>query len=158
MKWTAMTILAFGALTATNAPNQDPIKEVNPVPFKFMPPEGHVMLCKAKAVGVQIDSCKAEAGHPDRFEWVVKAPDAELFDEGGQRIGRRLAGPTREVLEDGSKVVGTLIQTAHAPKGGDIPWLLLKGKADAGKGRFGKVAYIQRVENRGGRRPLGRTR
>jgi hypothetical protein len=32
--------------------------------------------------------CKAKTDDPDRLEWVLKAPDADVFDERGQRIGR----------------------------------------------------------------------
>jgi hypothetical protein len=121
-----------------------------------MPPEGHVVLFKARAEGAQIYVCKAREGDPEALEWVLKAPDADLFDERGRRIGRHFAGPTWEALEDGSKVIGTLIEKSPAPKGGDIPWLLLKRKAGAGEGRFSKVTYIQRVDTEGGIAPPGR--
>jgi Protein of unknown function (DUF3455) len=155
MKWLAMMILAIGSLIAAIAPLQDAGKEVNPVPVKLMPPEGQVMLFKAKGVGAQIYVCKAKADDPDRSEWVLKAPDAVLFDERGRRIGRHFAGPTWEAFDDGSKVIGELIEKTPAPKGSDIPWLLLKGKADGGKRRFSKVTYIQRVETEGGIAPSG---
>jgi len=142
-------------LIATNAPDHDTVKELNPIPVELMPPEGHVMLFKAKAVGAQIYVCKAKSDDPDRFEWVLKAPDADLFDEGGRRIGRHFAGPTWESSEDGSEVIGTPIEQTPAPKGGDIPWVLLKAKAGVGKGRFSKVTYIQRVDTEGGIVPPG---
>jgi hypothetical protein len=56
-----MTILAFGSLIATNAPPHDTVKGVNTVPAKLMPPEGHVILFRAKAEGAQIYVCKAKA-------------------------------------------------------------------------------------------------
>jgi hypothetical protein len=150
-----MAVLAFGSLIVTNAPEHDTIKMVNAIPVKLMPPGGHVMLLKAKAVGAQIYVCKAKADDPDRFEWVLKAPDADLFDEGGRRIGRHFAGPTWEALDDGSRVVGTLIETIPAPKGGDIPGLLLRRRAGVGKGWSSKVTYIQRVDTEGGIAPPG---
>jgi hypothetical protein len=52
-------------------------------------------------------------------------------------------------------VIGTLIEKSPAPKAGDIPWLLLKGKTGAGKGRFSNVTYIQRVDTEGGIAPSG---
>ena len=155
MKWLAMMILAVGSLIAADAPLQDAGKEANPVPVKLMPPEGAVMLFKAKAVGAQIYVCKAKADDPDRSEWVLKAPDAVLFDEKSRRIGRHFAGPTWEALDDGSKVIGELIQKTPAPNGSDIPWLLLKGKAGGSEGRFSKVTYIQRVDTEGGLAPSG---
>jgi hypothetical protein len=153
MNWTTMTILAFGSLIATNAFHQDTTKKINPIPVKLMPPEGHVMLFKAKAEGAQIYVCKAKADDPDRLEWVLEAPDADLFDERGQRIGRHFAGPTWEALDDGSQVIGTPIEKTSAPNDGDIPWLLLKRKSVAGKGRFSRVTYIQRVDTEGGIAP-----
>jgi hypothetical protein len=94
MKWTAMTILGFGSLIAADPPRHDTVKEIDRIPVKLMPPVGHVMLFKAKAVGVHIYVCKAKPDDPNRFEWVLKAPEADLFDEGGRKIGRHFAGPT----------------------------------------------------------------
>jgi hypothetical protein len=153
MKWTAMTILGFGSLIATDGPRHDTVKEVSRVFVESMPPEGHVVLFKARAVGTQIYVCKAQADDPDRFEWSLKAPEADLFDEGGRKIGRHFAGPTWEAVEDGSSVIGTLIEKTRAPKSGDIPWLLLKGKPGGGHGRFSKVTYIRRVDTEGGIAP-----
>jgi hypothetical protein len=155
MRWTALTNLALGSLAPPSGPPQDTNKEVSSVPLKLMAPEGHVILFKSKAVGVQIDVCKAESDDPGRFEWVLKAPDAELFDEGGRSIDSHFAGPTWEALEDGSTVIGTLVQKSPAPQADDIPWLLLKRKAGAGTGRFSKVTYIQRVDTEGGIAPSG---
>jgi hypothetical protein len=155
MRWAAVTSLAFGSLIAPNALPRGTAKEIKPVPVTLMPPEGHVILFRVKAAGVQIYQCKARADDPDRVEWVLKAPDADLFDEGGRRIGRHCAGPTWEAFEDGSKAIGTLIEKAPAPNVGDIPWLLLQRKAGSGKGRFSKVTYIQRVDTEGGDAPIG---
>src|SRR5262249_7781667 len=79
MRCAAMAVLAFGSLIVTNAPEHDTIKMVNPIPVKLMPPGGHVLLLKAKAVGAQIYVCKAKADDPDGFEWVLKPPDADLL-------------------------------------------------------------------------------
>jgi hypothetical protein len=155
MKWTALTILAFGSVIATNALRQETTREINDVPVKLMPPEGQVMLFKVKAEGAQIYVCKPKADDPDQLEWVLKAPDAYLFDERGRRIGRHFAGPTWEALEDGSKVIGTQIEKTSAPKDGDIPWLLLKRKSCSDKGRLSRVTYIQRVDTKGASPPQG---
>ena len=145
-----MMILVVGSLIAASAAQQDAGKEANPVPVKLMPPEGQVMLFKARAVGAQIYVCKAKADDPDRSEWVLKATDADLFDQRGRRIGRHFAGPTWEAFDDGSRVIGEPIEKTHAPQGNDLPWLLLKGKAGGNKGRFSNVTYIQRVDTEGG--------
>ena len=42
----------------------------------------------------------------------------------------------------------------HSERKADtIPWLLLKANANEGKGVFGKVTYIQRVDTTGGNAP-----
>jgi hypothetical protein len=155
MKSTAMTSLALGSLIATSALHRGTAREVDDVPPRLMPPGGHVVLFKVKAVGEQLYQCKAMADDPGRLEWVLKAPDADLFDEGGRRIGRHFAGPTWEALGDGSSVIGTPIEKCPAPSVGAIPWLLLRRKAGAGEGRFSKVTYIHRVDTEGGIAPPG---
>ena len=91
MKWTAVTILAFGSLIATNALHQDTTKEINPVPVKLMPPEGHVVLFKAMAEGAQIYVCKAKEDDPDRIEWVLKrrTPTCSTSEAGDRQALRR---------------------------------------------------------------------
>jgi hypothetical protein len=153
MKWAATAVLAFGSLTAANAVPQGRAEEASRVPATLMPPEGHVVLFKVTAVGTQVYRCEAGADDPGWLEWVLKGPDADLFDEGGRKVGRHFAGPTWEAAEDGSTVVGTPIAKLPAPKAGDIPWLLLKRKAGAGEGRFGRVDYIQRLDTEGGTAP-----
>jgi hypothetical protein len=122
------------------------------IPEKLLPPKGQVALLELKAKGVQIYECKAKPGQAGEFEWVFKAPEAELFDSDGKKVGRHYAGPTWEA-KDGSKVVGKLVEKAAAPKEDDIPWLLLKATANEGKGVFSKVEYIQRRNTRGGNAP-----
>ncbi len=64
-----------------------------------------VLVLEAMAAGVQMYECKGSGDSPSKFQWVVKAPEAELYDASGSRIARHYAGPTWEGL-DGSKVVG----------------------------------------------------
>src|SRR5574342_445076 len=73
------------------------------VPEALKAPATQVLLLETQAVGVQIYECKASKEDPTRFEWVFKAPEAELFDSAGKKIGKHYAGPTWE-LNDGSKV------------------------------------------------------
>jgi hypothetical protein len=72
---------------------------------------------------------------PAQFEWVFKAPEADLTGDKGERIGRHYGGPTWEA-NDGSKVVGEVLQRADAPRAGAVPWLLLKAKSNQGAGTF----------------------
>lgn len=103
----------------------------------------------AHASGYQIYACMA-GSEPSRFDWTLKAPEAELVDDDGHRIGRHYAGPTWEA-EDGSKVVGAVEARVDAPTADAVPWLLLAAKSNSGSGVFAHVAHIQRIDTRGGR-------
>src|ERR1700735_2234717 len=46
--------------------------------------------------GVQIYMCTAVPGVASKFEWVLKGPEADLFDADGRKVGRHFAGPTWE--------------------------------------------------------------
>src|SRR5258707_3497694 len=113
-------------------------------------PAGQTVLLKALGKGVQIYECKATAADPGKFDWTCKAPEADLTNKHGKKIGKHYAGPTWEA-NDGSKVIGE--KKAEAPKPGAVPWLLLQAKTNEGTGRFARVTYIQRVDTEGGVAP-----
>jgi hypothetical protein len=123
------------------------------VPDILKAPKGQVILLKAHGRGVQIYTCKARANDPNSFAWSFNAPEADLIDERGNKIGRHYAGPTWEA-GDGSRVTGEVQQKADAPKAGAIPWLLLKAKSHEGAGTLGRVLSIQRVNTEGGVAPV----
>ena len=120
------------------------------VPENLRVPDGQPFLLRAMARGAQIYTCKPKAAEPAEFEWVLKAPDAELFDQSGAKIGRHYAGPTWESA-DGSRVVGEVMQ--RSPAQGAVPWLLLRAKSNEGAGALASVKYIQRVDTIGGVAP-----
>ncbi|HEY4159698.1 MAG TPA: DUF3455 domain-containing protein [Polyangiaceae bacterium] len=122
------------------------------VPPSIQVAPGLTVLSKAAARGAQIYTCRANATDPKIFEWTLKAPDAELFDDQGQKLGRHYAGPTWEAL-DGSKVVASLKAKADAPDASAVPWLLLETKSNEGSGVFSKVKSVQRVDTVGGKAP-----
>jgi Protein of unknown function (DUF3455) len=107
---------------------------------------------ETKATGVQIYECSAAKDAPGRFEWTFRAPEADLFDAAGKRIGKHYAGPTWE-SNDGSKVVGEVKARNDAPDAKAIPWLLLGAKSSSGSGVFGRTSSIQRVSTVGGIAP-----
>ena len=117
------------------------------VPEELKAPASEEVVLKAHAKGVQIYSCLALAG--GKFNWELKAPKAELFDEQGNLIGEHFAGPTWK-LKDGSEVKGKAAAKHDAPKSGAIPWLLLNVTAHKGNGALEKVTTIQRVNTEGG--------
>ncbi len=140
--------LAIALMIAACASTQRP--QPAAIPENLRVPDGQTLLLRAAARGAQIYTCKVSTAEPAAFEWVLKAPDAELFDQSGARIGRHYAGPTWESA-DGSRVVGEVMQRSAVQ--GAIPWLLLRAKSNEGAGAFAGVKYIQRVDTVGGVAP-----
>lgn len=124
------------------------------VPEVLKVPATQVLSLETQAVGVQIYECKVSKDDPTRFEWVFKAPEAELFDSAGKKIGRHYAGPTWE-SNDGSKVVGEVRARDNGPDPNAISWLLLSAKSTSGSGVFSKAQSIQRLHTDGGKAPAG---
>ena len=127
--------------------------ETNPlVPESIKVGADQVLSLVTPAVGVQIYECGAGKADPAKFEWVFKAPEADLFDASGRKIGKHYAGPTWE-LNDGSKVVGEARGRDDGPTATAIPWLLLSAKSTSGNGVFGRTQAIQRLYTVGGKAP-----
>ena len=122
------------------------------IPDNLKVPATQTLSLGVRAVGVQIYDCKPSRNDPARFEWVFRAPEADLFDEAGNRIGKHYAGPTWE-SNDGSKVVGEVRAKDDGPDANAIPWLLLSAKATSGDGILGHTASVQRVFTVGGKAP-----
>ena len=102
------------------------------------------------ADGVQIYVCgKTDGG---TWTWTFKAPEANLFDAAGSKVGRHYAGPTWEGF-DGGKVVGNVKASAEAPVADAIAWLRLDIKAREGTGAFTQAAGVLRVSTAGGKAP-----
>ena len=121
------------------------------LPENLKVPDGNTFLLRAAARGAQIYTCKPKAGaSPAAFAWALKAPEAELFDQSGVKIGHHYGGPTWE-SNDGSRVVGEMIQAS--PAQGAVAWLLLRAKSHEGAGALANVTYIQRVDTSGGVAP-----
>ena len=119
-------------------------------------PPGHKLLFQFSATGVQI--YKAVQGEGGKLEWALEAPLADLFDAQGGKAGWHYEGPSWEAA-DGSKVVRDKaegVKSAPAPRSEDIPWLLVKVKAEEGKpGALSPAVYIQRLQTEGGKAPAG---
>ncbi len=116
------------------------------VPDSLKPAAGESLALVVPAQGDQIYECRAG-------KWAFVAPEAELFNRAGKKIGRHYAGPHWESL-DGSRIVGAVKAHADAPRAGDIPWLLLSAKSVGAEGAFSKVTSIQRVTTMGGSAPI----
>jgi uncharacterized protein DUF3455 len=125
---------------------------VPPLPAHLQPPDGQIMTLAVQATGVQIYECRAAKDDPQRFEWQLKAPEAQLLDANGVSIGKHYAGPTWEA-NDGSRVVGEVKARDNGPDPGAIPWLLLTAKSNSGSGVFGRTLSILRLQTVGGLAP-----
>jgi hypothetical protein len=112
-------------------------------------PQGAPMLLEVAADGVQIYTCEAKG---QGFEWVFKAPEANLFNTQNLQVGTHFAGPTWKA-DDGSIVVGEVAARADAPASGAIPWLLLRAKSNQGSGALSTVAFVRRADTKGGVAP-----
>jgi hypothetical protein len=117
------------------------------VPDNLKPAANESLAQVVPAKGVQIYECREQ-------KWVFVAPQADLFDRAGKKIGTHYAGPHWEAA-DGSKVVGAVKARADAPQAGSIPWLLLGAKSVGPQGAFSGVTSIQRVATTGGTAPAG---
>jgi Protein of unknown function (DUF3455) len=121
------------------------------VPDALTVPSNQGLLLKAAAKGVQIYICKAKAEAQTDYEWTLKAPSADLFNDQGQPLGKHYAGPTWEI--ERSKIVGAISAKVNAPQQKAIPWLLLKAKSHQGQGILGPVNWVQRLDTVGGKAP-----
>jgi len=122
------------------------------VPENLRAPATQTLTVSLQARGVQIYECGISKADPARFEWIFKAPEAELFDQAGKRIGKHYAGPTWEA-DDGSKVVGAAKARDDGPDANAIPWLLLSATSAEGNGIFGQTQSVQRLNTVGGKAP-----
>jgi hypothetical protein len=153
MKNPCATAMAGASLAAILASCAASSVATNPlVPENLKVPAGQALSLVSPATGVQIYECSASKADPARFEWVFKAPEADLFDLSGKKIGKHYAGPTWE-SDDGSKVVGEVKARDDGPAATAIPWLLLAAKLTSGNGVFSRTQGIQRLYTVGGKAP-----
>ena len=122
------------------------------VPDKLAAPASEMLIVKAHATGDQIYVCKAASDSDPKLAWVLKAPDARLFDADKKVIAKHFAGPTWK-HNDGSEVVGKVAARVDSPDANSVPWLLLTAASHSGSGVFAKVTSIQRVNTKGGQAP-----
>jgi Protein of unknown function (DUF3455) len=122
------------------------------VPDKLAPPATEKLILQAHATGDQIYVCQPGLGPDQKLAWILKAPDAQLFDAQNKLIAKHFAGPTWK-HNDGSEVVGKVAARLDSPEANAIPWLLLNAASHSGDGAFSKVTFIQRLHTKGGQPP-----
>jgi len=148
-------IITLGVLLAnsqTGSQNAAAGKESAPdVPDAIQVPGGEEVVLFAHGTGSQIYTC--QAGTDGKFNWILKAPEAELHDRNDKVIGQHSAGPTWK-LKDGSAVTGKAAGKVDSLDPDSIPWLLVKVVSHDGKGALSNVTSIQRVHTHGGQAPV----
>ena len=118
---------------------------------EFLPlPENSAIVLAVVGDGVQIYESKPNPA--GGFQWVLKAPEAELKSLSGETLGKHGAGPSW-TLNDGSSIVGSVppLKNVAIPK--SIPWLLVAAKSKSGSGLLEQVDYVMRVATNGGAAP-----
>ncbi|HET9364336.1 MAG TPA: DUF3455 domain-containing protein, partial [Candidatus Angelobacter sp.] len=120
------------------------------VPELIKSPADEKLVLVAHAKGFQIYVCRA--GAAGELTWVLKAPEAFLYDDQGDVLGRHFGGPTWK-HNDGSEITAKLAAKVDAPDAGAIPWLLLTVTDHSGNGAFSRVTTIQRIHTVGGLAP-----
>jgi hypothetical protein len=138
----------FAAVAVAAAASFCPSLGAQQVPDQLRPPAGAAVVAQVHAKGVQIYTCN---GDGSQFTWMLKAPDAKLFDKSGKPFGKHFAGPTWQA-NDGSRVTGKAVANV-SPDADSIPWLLLNAVSHDGKGVLSQVDNIQRLNTKGGKAP-----
>jgi hypothetical protein len=109
-------------------------------------PAGSKLAFHAYAKGVQIY-------HWNGSDWSFDGPSAVLSSdaEGEDIVGTHYSGPRWKSLSGGTVKGEFPVLCAVDPDA--IPWLLLRAVPDDGPGVFQRVAFIQRVNTVGGKKP-----
>jgi Protein of unknown function (DUF3455) len=119
------------------------------VPQQLQPSASEQLFLQLHAKGDQVYTCKSTSG---QFTWILKAPDAQLFDKDGKPFGKHFAGPSWEA-NDGSRVTGKAVANAPSPDANSIPWLLINVVSHEGAGLLSRATTIQRLNTSGGKAP-----
>jgi hypothetical protein len=119
------------------------------VPQQLQPSASEQLFLQLHAKGDQVYTCKSTSG---QFTWILKAPDAQLFDKDGKPFGKHFAGPSWEA-NDGSRVTGKAVANAPSPDANSIPWLLINVVSHEGACLLSRATTIQRLNTSGGKAP-----
>jgi hypothetical protein len=144
----ALAALGLAAAVATAAGQATPAAG----PDNLAVPAGSTVVFAVEARGVQIYDCGEDPDEPGTPAWVFREPEADLFTAAGDLVGTHYAGPTWEG-NDGSTVVGEVLERADSPASGSIPWLLLEAAENGGTGIFATATHVQRLDTAGGAAP-----
>lgn len=142
---TATALVAIGiAANAFATDNRAP-----EVPTDIQVEAGHRVHFHAYAVGYQVYVATETA--PGVLKWILKAPEAVMFDNDGNVIGIHYGGPTWET-ESGSLVKAARVNGVTVDPTA-VQWLLLKATVSSGPGVLDGTTFVQRVNTVGGLAP-----
>jgi hypothetical protein len=119
------------------------------IPAAIKAPLGHDAFLSVHAKGKQIYQCSLQNSS---YFWQVQAPDARLYDEQGQIVGKHYAGPIWEYHE-GSRVEGRVINKVEVAPESAIAWLLVQVVGHKGNSLFSQTSFINRLNTQGGLPP-----
>jgi hypothetical protein len=133
------------------SPAQPPAPEFPKTPPELQVPPNSSLVLKARGKGAQIYECAAKPDDKKVFAWKLKAPEADLFDDKGEKVAHHFAGPTWQAT-DGSSALGSVMGKSDAPDPQAIPWLMLT-TVGKGPGVLASVMHVQRLDTSGGKAP-----
>ena len=152
MRFPKLKLLLGGVLAAAVlAPPALAGPDVPTVPGDIAVEEGHNPFLVGHAVGVQIYTCLTV---PSGYAWSSATPDADLYDDHGNRIIHHFGGPSWQA-KDGSKVVASRVRGVPG-EGKTIQWLLLAATSTTSGpdgDRLKPTTFIQRIATTGGVTP-----
>ena len=118
------------------------------IPKDIQPPKAHSPYLTVYAKGVQIYQCTINQGS---YSWQVQAPDAILYNEKHEIIGKHYKGPIWE-YKKGSRIEGRIVNS-QSQSDNAISWLLVEVVSKRGDGPFSAASYINRFNTVGGLSP-----
>ncbi len=147
-----LPLLGLAALISACA-SQPAMKPVDNtmLPEAVRVPAGLKQTMSTTGVGEITYECREKKDMAGAHEWAFVAPVATLYSPDRKTVGKYYAGPTWEAA-DGSKVTGKQVAVAPAAPG-SIPLQLVKAEPAMGAGAMQGVAYIQRLNTKGGVAP-----
>jgi hypothetical protein len=140
---------AFATLFAVAGSLLPSFATARQAPQNLQPPANEHVLLHVRAKGNQIYSCNVDG---TQSTWTLKAPEAQLYGDGGKSFGKHFAGPSWKA-NDGSQVTGKAVANMPSPDTDSIPWLLVTVVSRSGAGVLAGVTSIQRLNTQGGKAP-----
>ena len=113
-------------------------------------PAGHVVVLETTAVGVLNYECRRNPASTGPASWTLASPKADLIDRTGKTVGNYSGPPALWTHMDGSTVVGSQLAVSPALGATNLSNQLSKGVAGKNVGAMQDVAYIQRINTKGG--------